>query len=59
MVSEPFWAYPNEYLLGLSGHLLADYYRTTHNMLSHARVVTFGVRRVWFYGVKLGLKSIS
>jgi len=32
MVSESFRAYPNKYLLGLSGHPLSGRYRTTHNI---------------------------
>ena len=39
MVSKPFRAYPSKCLLGLSGHPLSGRYRTTHNMLSHARAV--------------------
>jgi len=47
MVLDPFWVYPNECLLSLSGHPLSSRYRTTHNMLSHhTRVVTLGMRRV-------------
>jgi len=46
MVSEPFKAYPSECLVGLSGHPLSGHYWTTHNMLSHARVVTLGVKGV-------------
>jgi len=40
MISESFRTYPNKCLLGLSGHPLSNYYRTTHNMLSHAWIVT-------------------
>jgi len=46
MVSEPFRAYPSEYLLGLAGHPLSGRYQTTHNIYLHVRVGSLGVRGV-------------